>query len=107
RLEHHRRHGDGDEQISARPELEKRAARAALERRNHDCRDELVRRARGLARPDNEIRERKRAVTARALQLDLRVEREERRDAVRGRRGIAEVAGKGPRVLYLVAADLA
>ena len=89
------------------PSFDEAAVRRAFRFRDQDGRRDLVGAQRDLARPQDEIRQSQPALAAAADQLDLRAERQQRRHAVRRRRGVAQVAADGAAILDLPPADLA
>ena len=102
----HRDHGDGDDEVGARPELEEGGTAGERRLGQEDGGQDLVRPARGQPHVAQEGGEGKAAAAGGGGELDLGVERQERRHAVGGGRGVAEVAADGAGGLDLPAAHL-
>ncbi len=103
----HRRHGDRDDQVAPRPELEEGGLAGRPRLRHADGGDELVGPPGGFPVAEQKVGQRQVPDTAERTQLHLGVQHHEGRHAVGRRRGVAEVAGDGARVLHLHRADLA
>ena len=86
------------------PTFRKRASRPPPDR-DPDPEDQLVRRERRPAVGDPEVARRDRPLAARPADDDLRVEREQDRQRVAGRRGVGDVPAERPPVLDLGRAD--
>ena len=99
-------HGDGDHQIAPRAQLHE-GGRPVDRQRHDDGGEDLVGFALGLAIAGDEFCERQAPCASAGQQLHFGIEGQQRRHAVGGRRGVAEIAGDGGAVLDLDRADLA
>ena len=105
-LDHRGDHDDGDHQIGPRAQLLEPRPRAGRRLRHQHRGGDLIRRQRGLPVAEDEIRQRQPPHPAQAGQFDLGIQRQQRRHAIRGGGGVAEIADQRPAILHLRPADL-
>ena len=106
-VERRRHHYDRDHEIAARAEFQERRAQRRRRRRHDDGRQNFIGGQRGAAVARDELRQRQPARAAVRGEFDRRVEDQQRRHAVGGGRGVAEIARDSAAILDLHGADFA
>ena len=106
-LQRDRDHDDGDDEVAPSAQFQKSRAPTLRRLGADDGGEDFIGRERRPPRPEQEVFERQAARAAPRDEFNLGSDRQQRRDAVGGGRGVAEIAGERALILHLNRADLA